>query len=249
MSVENGVALCANCHIDYDDHCDPRLIFYPCDIQFFIKFELRDRARRQVDGSRRKVPTAQQYMQWCGLYSRIFFDWLGRDKTHAEEPVEWTGAPLAALRRVFGIMGCPRAAGIPMEDLDDIRALWDLYFREDDARTAQIASLYGFGPENNYGLEDFDNDDIKETKSDLGSVAKGAEDGDNDITEQGDIDLEAVDDEVSEDEADLRHPKRRAIEGTWAPRGFNMQRWAWDFGPESTSEDKARELFGPTSFM
>lgn len=118
-----------------------------------------------------------------------------------------------------------------MEDLDDIRVLWDLYFRDDDVRTARIASLYGYGPENNYGLEGVGDHDIEEAKNDSNSVGNGGED-DGDITERGVTDLEAMDSEVDENETDLRHRKRQAMAGTWTPPVFSMQRWRWDFGPE-----------------
>ncbi|OJI99810.1 hypothetical protein ASPVEDRAFT_81401 [Aspergillus versicolor CBS 583.65] len=112
VSVENGVALCARCHIEYDDHCDPKLMFYP----------------------------------------------------------------------------------------------------------------YGFGPENNYGLDGFDSY-YNEGKTGFDPVAKGGEDDDGGITEREGTDLESMD----------------------APLVFNIQRWRWEIGPESSSDDKARELAG--SFM
>ncbi|KAL4927075.1 uncharacterized protein BDV17DRAFT_268064 [Aspergillus undulatus] len=133
-SATNGMALCANCHYEYDNHYDPQLIFYPCDIQFFIRFELRDRQRRKNDGSARRAPTSAQYVQWCGLYNRIHFNDDGKGKVVVHESAEWKGAPMAAFQRTFGIMGGVRAAGIPESDMEDLRMLWNLYstWNDDD---------------------------------------------------------------------------------------------------------------------
>ncbi|KAL3481262.1 hypothetical protein BJX99DRAFT_219433 [Aspergillus californicus] len=245
--VMNGVGLCASCHVKYDDHCDPKLIFYPSDITFFIRYELRDRIRRQKDGSGRRIPNATQYTNWCGLYTRVIFKHHGLDSPSMGEPAPWEGAPLAALRRAFGVMGCPRAAGIPRPDLVALRELWDLYFSDDDPVIEEIAVKYRVDEVGNaFGLGDCVDD------QDAPEVAEKGEEGGGEEAPRGDVtDLEALDEETEwdeEDEEDEDEPprKKRATTGS-----FNYANWCWDFGPESTSNDKAEEmpLLGPNSFF
>ncbi|KAL4735575.1 hypothetical protein BDV11DRAFT_211865 [Aspergillus similis] len=237
-SPMNGVALCASCHIRYDDHCDPRLIFYPKDINFFIAFELRDRFRRRKDGSPRTVPTATQYAKRGGLYTRIVFRRKGQDAAVVKEPACWHGAPLAAFRRVFGIMGCPRADGIPEEDMLRLRDLWDLYFRDNDSLAQIVAIKYGFSTtEKDFGLGGIgsDNDEPKVPGKDEDSENIQMVEGEDEEKEDGGL------------------GKRRAPTGTWQqskPVPFNYRNWCWEYGPSSSSNHKAETftLHGPTSF-
>lgn len=144
MSAMNGVALCASCHIRYDDQSDPRLVFYPQDLDFFIFFELRDRACRSKDGSLWRVSTAAQYAKRGALYTRIVSRRKGQEKEVVKEPARWGGAPLGVLKRAFDIMGCARTDGIPEADMQRLRDLWDLYHRDNDETAQRMAARYGF---------------------------------------------------------------------------------------------------------
>ncbi|KAL2821414.1 hypothetical protein BDW59DRAFT_174142 [Aspergillus cavernicola] len=238
MSPMNGVALCASCHIRYDNHCDPRLIFYPKDIDFFIAFELRNRIRRRKDGSSRTVPTAAQYAKRGGLYTRIVFRRKGQDTAIVKDPACWHGAPLGSLRRVFGIMGCPRADGIPEEDMLRLRDLWDLYFRDNEGLAQTVATRYGFSAtEEDFGLGGVDSDNDE----------PGVPGEDSEIVKR-----DEEEDEEEEEDGSLR--KRRAPAGTWQqpkPVPFNYRNWCWEYGPRSSSNQKAETftLHGPTSFV
>ncbi len=117
----NVVGLCPNCHTNYNDHRDPNVAFYPTDLQFLIRFELRDRARRGKESPRERItPTAAQYVRQCGLYNRIQLDWKGLDTYKVLEPAAWNGAPLATIPRTFAMMSCPRVGGIPKQDREDL---------------------------------------------------------------------------------------------------------------------------------
>jgi hypothetical protein len=55
------------------------------------------------------------------------------------------------------------------------------------------------------------------------------------------------------EEDDYRPPRKRlAMTGTWTPPKvpFNFQKWRWDFGANSTSNNKVEQfiLLIPTSF-
>ncbi|KAL4816627.1 hypothetical protein BDW67DRAFT_190676 [Aspergillus spinulosporus] len=251
----NGVALCASCHIRYDDHCDPRLIFYPKDIDFFIAFELRDRVRRRKNGSSRTVPTAAQYAKQGGLYPRIVFRRKGQDAAVVKEPAYWHGAPLAAFRRVFGIMGCPRADGIPKEDILRLRDLWDLYFRENDCLTQIVATRYGFcTAEEDFGLEglgsDTDEPDVPGEDEDTRGWGSIDETG---LIDEDSEDIQRGEGDDKEEDDDVLLGKRCAPTGIWQqskPVSFNYRNWCWEYGPNSSSNQKAEAftLHGPTSF-
>ncbi|KAL4783399.1 hypothetical protein BJX76DRAFT_358038 [Aspergillus varians] len=253
MSDTNGICLCPTCHAKFDDQRDPKLSFYPSDIQFFIRFELRDKERRQQDGSKRTVPTAEQYIRWCGLYNRVFFSLGGEDMVVVKEPAVWGGAPLAVLRRAFGIMGCPRASGIPKQDRDDLRLLWDLYFGDDEElATTAVEQYRSNATDKNFGI-DPEFDEYKQDGSEDGQGDSGTARGGDDVPETANIDFEAVDEEVEWDDTEDEMPphKKRALAGTWKRANFDFHQWKWEFGPNSSSNDKARELpplLGPTSF-
>ena len=73
---------------------NPGYIFYPADIQYFIEFELKDKAE-QLAASHCKVPTAGQYLIHCverglvppdaagRLYKRVFL----KDYLHVDGPI------------------------------------------------------------------------------------------------------------------------------------------------------------------
>ncbi|KAL3497009.1 hypothetical protein BJX62DRAFT_1139 [Aspergillus germanicus] len=68
-SVENGLLLCPNCHTEFDRAHDPGFVFIPIDLEYFIKFEEKDKANRQdparpgMMSRQRHVPTIQEYRQ------------------------------------------------------------------------------------------------------------------------------------------------------------------------------------------
>ncbi|KAI9375053.1 hypothetical protein BJX61DRAFT_209620 [Aspergillus egyptiacus] len=230
-SEMNRVALCPNCHSNFDDHCDPKLIFYPVDIRFFIRYELRDRIRRQKDGSPRRVPTARQYADWAGsLYQRIFFDVRATNIPRIVEPAQWGGAPLASFRRVFGMMGSPRARGIPKQDREDLRVLWELYYGNEENGIGAVMAEYQEGNgDQDFGLGELSDD---EGGPEAGEDS-GSEDEDDGATEKGAQDIEAVNEmpELEEEEAGIPRKKRRKF-------GFDYQNWCWEYGPESSSNGK-----------
>ncbi|EGC47023.1 conserved hypothetical protein [Histoplasma capsulatum var. duboisii H88] len=62
----NAVPLCPTCHNQFDLVTDPGFLFIPTDLQYFIKFELKDRERRRADMeqgviSKREIPTRDMY--------------------------------------------------------------------------------------------------------------------------------------------------------------------------------------------
>ncbi|KAL2800094.1 hypothetical protein BJX66DRAFT_214287 [Aspergillus keveii] len=68
-SVENGLPLCPNCHTEFGRAHDPGFVFIPVDLEYFFRFEEKDKADRQ-DPARpgmmprqRRVPTIQEYRQ------------------------------------------------------------------------------------------------------------------------------------------------------------------------------------------
>lgn len=204
----NVVGLCPNCHTNYNDHRDPNVAFYPTDLQFLIRFELRDRARRGKESPRERItPTAAQYVRQCGLYNRIQLDWKGLDTYKVLEPAAWNGAPLATIPRTFAMMSCPRVGGIPKQDREDLRLLWDLYYGDDDEEVvSKAAAIYGNGDsDQNFGIDpeiEFDN---------------SPEGGGDDATLGGSTDLGAVDEKADyeDDEDGMPSRKRRALAGSW----------------------------------
>lgn len=147
--VQNGVALCPICHVMFDRSVDPAFVFFPNDLQFFIDWELRDRSkRRECDGSMpRSVPTARDYLSHqvqCnlisaespgGLYKRVFLqNYLhsGRGfqaNVEFADPIPWHGAPFAALKRAFAILGSPRIDIVPVAVEEQLVLLKNLYYR------------------------------------------------------------------------------------------------------------------------
>jgi hypothetical protein len=233
-SAMNRIGLCASCHVRYEDQLDPRLTFYPQDIDFFIFFELRDRARRGKDGSVRRVPTAAQYAKRGALYTRIVFRRKGQDEAIVKDPARWDGAPLGALKRAFDIMGCPRADGIPEGDMQRLRDLWDLYHRDDDDTAQRVAARYGFSAsEEHFGL--------------------GAVDSHNDqyageSNDQGDLDMDWDSPSPSEqtelDQSGYSYRRFRKQLTVENPKCafFDYRNWCWEFGPNSTSNQKAQQI-------
>ena len=65
-SLANAIALCGTCQPQFDCALDPRFVFIPTDLDYFIDFELEDRQRRRAAAEKgvlsdRLVPTAEMY--------------------------------------------------------------------------------------------------------------------------------------------------------------------------------------------
>ncbi|EXJ82382.1 hypothetical protein A1O3_06195 [Capronia epimyces CBS 606.96] len=129
---QNGLPLCPSCHQAFDDLNNPGLIFIPTALDYFIDFEVKDYqsrieiAQRHGDVPRRLVPTPQMYSDYLkreglvsseavgGLYCRYTLrDFFPIHVVKSaipglgpfQEPGLWCGAPMAALRRAFQIIG------------------------------------------------------------------------------------------------------------------------------------------------
>jgi hypothetical protein len=147
---QNAIALCPSCHRAFDNTNDPGLIFIPTNLSYFIEFEEKDFdnrmdiARRLKHIPPRMVPTPQMYLehqkgqgilpdnatggQYWRYTLRDYFP-VNADKSFIpglgpfKDPGIWHGAPMAALRRAFQVLGDPVVEGIPEEQLN---ALWEL---------------------------------------------------------------------------------------------------------------------------
>ncbi|EHY53569.1 hypothetical protein HRR83_003777 [Exophiala dermatitidis] len=154
---QNGLPLCPSCHREFDDLNNPGLLFIPTHLDYFINFELED-YRNRLDVTRRLshipprvVPTPQMYADYLkgceiippeakgGSYWRYtlrdFFP-LHADKSFIpglgpfKEPGLWCGAPMAALRRAFQVIGDPATTeGVSEAQLDQLWQLRKLYAR------------------------------------------------------------------------------------------------------------------------
>ncbi|KAL4904775.1 hypothetical protein BDW74DRAFT_21863 [Aspergillus multicolor] len=145
----------------------PKVTFYPADLDFFIRFELRGRARRQklpsTVPSTQRVPTAKQYIQRRGLYRRVFFRYNRTDREvgwvpeGTPNPAPWRGSPIASLRRAMAVLTSPRGGGISPDDHQKLFLLWRLYFRRQQGADAEEEAAYQYrGDEGNdsFGLGD-----------------------------------------------------------------------------------------------
>lgn len=155
-SVENGIALCPTCHVEFDQTADPGFVFIPVDLQYFIDVELDGRQEKKLalengkDSIHRKVPTAQDYRvhQYNdgkvpadakgGLYQPIFLkNYLlgGRLPSQILDtlttPKQWHGAPVATLRRGILVLGGARIQSLNAKTRSQLELLRDLYFLDD----------------------------------------------------------------------------------------------------------------------
>jgi len=155
---QNGLPLCPSCHRAFDDKNSPGLIFIPIDLAYFIELEIKDYQSRMDVVQRlghippRIVPSPQMYSEYLkkqeilpaeadgGLYWRYtlrknFFP-VNADKSFIpglgpfKEPGVWCGAPMAALRRAFQVIGDPSIEGIPEDQLEQLWQLRKLYARK-----------------------------------------------------------------------------------------------------------------------
>ncbi|KAJ5773747.1 hypothetical protein N7457_008643 [Penicillium paradoxum] len=167
-NTQNTIPLCGSCHIEFDMSLDPGYVFFPTDIQYFIDFERRDRARREQIATdtavpllalSRQVPTSADYKQHGidsnqisptaigGLYNRVFLKQFlhngqipGIERTFST-PKEWHGAPLASIRRASAALASPRFFMIVDAGTRHmLEELRQLYFG-DDRISSEQASL------------------------------------------------------------------------------------------------------------
>ncbi|PWY86628.1 hypothetical protein BO94DRAFT_493456, partial [Aspergillus sclerotioniger CBS 115572] len=154
-SVANAIALCGTCHIMFGCALDPGVSLNPTDIRFFLDSEKKDRERRRHasrDGkvAIREVPTADMYKAHQilyvdltpsaigGLYEPVFLQrylapHVSVDITEElRVPHEWHGAPLAALRRCFPLLGSGRIGALSKKQRLELQELRDLYFLDEE---------------------------------------------------------------------------------------------------------------------
>ncbi|KAJ5922415.1 hypothetical protein N7516_010118 [Penicillium verrucosum] len=166
-AVTNCIQLCPTCHAAFDRADDPRWVFLPTDLNFFIRYELEDQRRRaQADPpSTRIVPTAKDYRDHHtskglvpddaigGLYrgyylknflcdGRLPIDFL-RVLT---APKPWHGHPLAAIRRGIAILGSARCHALDQATIDELTMLRDLYFDDKNLIHPHLVQLYHIPP-------------------------------------------------------------------------------------------------------
>ena len=159
----NAIVLCPNCHRVYDrTPASPGFVFFPQDIQWFLRCEVTDyeRRRRLREANKHRTvripPTAQQYMEYqrdderssdeekpAGLYARCilrdYFPWKmpGQGPVHPGQvsPAVWHGDPMTSLKRTFAVLANPMVRGIPQEarrQLLELSALYSAHDEEDE---------------------------------------------------------------------------------------------------------------------
>ncbi|KAH8431475.1 uncharacterized protein LDX57_009138 [Aspergillus melleus] len=233
-STQNAMALCPVCHRLYDDGWDPGFTFWPVDLDFFIRFELRDRARRRrlppTEQRQRRVPTARQYQfhqkgtdkEGWGMYQRVYLNDSKLSMFIKDEPTKaWSGSPMAALRRAIGAIGSPRSFRFPPNVIEKLRILQDLYYGPEDEE-AEVEKKHGLDP-------------FEEPDDDIDLIEEEEEEGEED---------------EDDEEEEWVPPAKRRTPRRQADAKFDYYNWSWDFGPESSSEDKRKqfsvpELLGP----
>lgn len=126
---DNAVSLCPSCYLWFEHPLNPRFVFVPDDIQYFIQHESLDFSHRKLafeTGSaltRRNVPSATKYREYQekqgvqippdnrvhgGLYRRYLLQSTNADEPAIEEidvnryPLKpWAGCPMAAFAKTF----------------------------------------------------------------------------------------------------------------------------------------------------
>lgn len=150
MSTDNAIALCRNCHANFDDTGDPGFFFIPADLDYFIQFEQNDYARRIREASKgvkaaRICPDGASYLKHQaaagavledssgGLYRRIllksYIPYM--PQTQIDEPKPWHGNPIGAIRRGIMATGTMRVDRFPPQVCTQLRELQELYSRPD----------------------------------------------------------------------------------------------------------------------
>ncbi|KAL3467704.1 hypothetical protein BJX64DRAFT_283171 [Aspergillus heterothallicus] len=151
LSEANQILLCSMCE-SMIERPYQELAIYPTDLEYFIRWELRDQVRRRNRGGKRILPTAAQYNARGGTYSTAIGVYTSPYK-HENPPGRWSGAPMAALHNAFRALGSG-LAGIPASDREKLIDLRDLYYNGKQTfnriapryRTAENDDTFGFGP-------------------------------------------------------------------------------------------------------
>lgn len=237
----NAIALCPTCHTNYDDALDPMFFFVPSDLDFFIRFELRNRVYRQGDITKRRVPLPREYAQYqCkqgkitdvaqgGQYTRVYlYDTPFAQNTRV--PKQWRGAPFPAIRRAIGALGSPRIGRIPQDMVVKLQILRDLYYLDEEDEVERRHNLQRPSQDDDY--QDFD------------------EDEEDDNEEEEDEDEDEIEDEEETFKGKKRCSKRsKTVSCSPKRQRRDQSRWEWDLGPDATAEDAIRKyapvLLGP----
>ncbi|PWY84779.1 hypothetical protein BO70DRAFT_289705, partial [Aspergillus heteromorphus CBS 117.55] len=221
----NSVGLCGTRHRLYDDAQDPRVVFMPEDLEFFIRFEVRDRARRREAGlpvSARNVPSAETFRAYQvsqgrisgeavgGMYDRYILEERWANQLRITQTAEWHGDPMAAIRRAILVIGSTRIQQLPITTVHQLQVLRDLYFRDDEMA---IENFYGLKPEKLPG----DSESIKEEEKEEEESVKGKRKPSPSSQNTG---------------GDASH-KRLSLD--------MQNKTRWMFGPESTTSDNVQK--------
>ncbi|GIC92672.1 uncharacterized protein Aud_009143 [Aspergillus udagawae] len=174
----------------YDDALDP------IDLDFFIRFQLRGRIRRQGDITKRRVQMAHEYALYQyrqgkitdvaqgGQYTRVYLcDSPWAQNTQA--PKQWHGAPLPTIRKAIGALGSPRIGRIPQDMVMKLTILRDLYYLDDD-ETERRHQLERPSKEDNYQDSDEEEDDNRYEEEE-----EEEEEGDEDEDEDDETEAES----------------------------------------------------------
>ncbi|RHZ49624.1 hypothetical protein CDV55_100289 [Aspergillus turcosus] len=237
LTAMNAIALCPTCRTYYDDALDPMFFFVPSDLDFFIRFELRNRVHRQGDITKRRVPLPREYAQYQykqgkitdvaqgGQYTRVYLCDNPRTQ-HTQAPNQWHGAPFPAIRRAIGALGSPRIGRIPQDMVMKLQILRDLYYLDDDEETERRHKLQRPSQDDDYQDSDEEEDENKEEEE------------------------EEEDEDETEDEEQIFKGKKgcskrsKTITYSSKRRRRDQSRWEWDLGPDATTEDAIRK-YGP----
>ncbi|KAL8942152.1 MAG: hypothetical protein Q9211_001521 [Gyalolechia sp. 1 TL-2023] len=172
---ENGLPLCPSCHRHFDMYGQPDWVFFPEDLEYFIKEERTDFARRKEVWEKdkvvasRKSPTAAAYAEnqrrrnkllpgakWGSYdcYTGVVFGPEGREFKRGYHMTKWWhGDPMAALQRAF------RGLNIyPLVLPEKLGALQVLY-RRNDRRLGQLRGLPRVRQKNKGGNQSDDESD------------------------------------------------------------------------------------------
>jgi hypothetical protein len=247
---------------------DPGYVFFPTDIQYFIDFERRDRARREefardtgtsISSFIRQVPTSDDYKQHQvnnniisptaigGRYSRLFLKQYlhGGELPGAEAffstAKEWHGAPLASFRRAFAALASPRF--LVIVDVDTrhmLEELQQLYFSDDCLSPEQVSLRDVYRPQAQTSQKRQLED---QTNDKSGRYEKKAK-----CQDTGFARTPAGVNQCQDDESGRHDKKARCqdvgfagtLMGSKQCRGYTD----WVLGPETTSND-AIKLYAP----
>jgi hypothetical protein len=230
-------------------------VFFPEDLDFFIKFEKDDREKRQDTGAKRTVPTVDQYRDHQMLAGRIPEDARGglyqpimvrpylydndlvSDPSSREQlrqigletfklPRQWHGHPLASLRRAFHVLGSARVKAVLSQDqLVKLRELQDLYFTPLKPDTSKAAES------DNFNQPDTQRDPKRSHQDDDDTAGPSRKQGKQDRAS-----------DVTSRRRSARIKGQQLTGKVWCP---DFERWVtphWTFSPEFTTEDVIRQL-------